>query len=228
MASIKYDQKFKMIEAYCNIMLNNQLNSLIIYGDVGIGKTFTVRKSLKDKAIYYSGGVKGSEELARILYNNREGKTLVLDDFDSCMKTKEMKNILKTALQDDHTRIITYMNYRVNHKLPKKEQIPEQFKFTSSIIFVSNSKRIDPALRSRSMLIEIRLSKNDMLQRIKDCFKTFMPKIPMHFKEEVWKFIWENRAKIKTIDFRQFKFSIATRLKENEHWKDWVLCNLNF
>ena len=45
---------------------------------------------------------------------------------------------------------------------------------------------------------------------------------------EVWDFLNVNKSKIKHIDFRQFKFAVATRIKEPEHWKTWVLHNLNF
>lgn len=226
MAKLHYSERYDMIETYCKIIKNGQLNALTVVGTPGSGKSYMVKKVLGDDASYYQGGVKGSEDLIRILYNNREGEILVLDDFDSCMRTVEMKNILKTALQDVRERIISYPNYKVNYQLPKKFRIPEKFTFTSGIIFISNRDKIDPALKSRSMEIVLRPTKLEMLKRIEDCLEGFMPRLPMAVKEEVYKFIFNNRAKIKKIDFRKFKFAVATRCAEPEKWKNWVLHNL--
>ena len=131
------------------MIVDGNVNSLYVYGTSGSGKTYTVQKTLKEKNAQYrifSGGVKGTRELVKLLYTYRDDMILVFDDFDSVMKNKEQKNILKIALQDEKIRTITYVDLS---KRPKRDLVPNTFEFTSGIIFVSNQRRIDSAIKSR-------------------------------------------------------------------------------
>jgi hypothetical protein len=100
-------EQFDLLERYVKIVDSGILKALYVHGEPGIGKTLTVEKLLpktNDKYQYFSGGVKGSYELAKILYNNREGKVLIFDDFDSVFKTQTQVDVLKIALQNKPVR----------------------------------------------------------------------------------------------------------------------------
>ncbi len=224
-----YREKFEMLEQYIKMIINGYVNSLFVYGTSGSGKSFTVKKILKESNADYaifSGGVKGTRELVKILYDHREDEILVFDDFDSVMKNKEQVNILKTALQDERDREITYIDLS---KRPKKEKIPDRFDFSSGIIILTNQKRVDPAIKSRSMTVDMNLTISEMLNRIKDSIDTFLPKMPMKVKMDVLEFLFENKNILKDVDFRQFKFAVGDRLlrPDNDVWKKWVLVKLS-
>lgn len=229
MANLNYEERYEMVQEYIHQIARNLLNSLYIYGPPGTGKSHTVYAALKAEGVAYkqfSGAVKGVEELVRILYTYRDNTILVFDDFDSAMKSMETRNMMKAALQDDPVRTITYVN---NKPRSKKLEIPPQFEFTSSVIVITNETKIDPAIRSRSMTVNIILTKDQMLDRIRKFMKDFLPEVDMDTKLEVFEFLQENKNKIKHIDFRQFKFAIVNRLARptDNTWMRWVLVSLN-
>ena len=222
------DEQFEQLIQYLELMVRGVLNSLYIYGPPGTGKTKLTKDTLKAnkaQAKVYAGGVKGTQELVRVLYESRENELLVFDDFDSVFKSKEMINVLKAALQDEEERVITY----VVDKRRKKGAVPESFLFTSGIIFISNQPRVDPAIKSRSMVVNINMTQEEMLDRIKSVLGDFMPKVPMEFKLEVYEFLRGQSKNIERIDFRQFKFVLANKLcdKEGTKWQKWSLAMLN-
>jgi len=62
-------------------------------------------------------------------------------------------------------------------KTPEGKDIPQKFDFTGRVIFISNlaQKSIDPAIKSRSFVIEVALSPDDMVGYIEGMFDTIMP-----------------------------------------------------
>ena len=233
------EEQFNMLEKFVGLIHRGlAIKSLIVNGAPGIGKSKTVldtldklnKKNKKDVRVY-SGGVKGAYELAKILYQNRKDKIIVFDDFDSAFRTKNQVNLLKTALQDDaESKFISYVD---TTKKSKKDKIPECFEFNSRIIFIVNKLRIDSAIKSRSKIINIELSKDEILERIKQVLSGFIPKAPMDLKMEVYEFLKKNLNHAKTMDFRKFKFAVANLLIDKDErnttgrWKRWTLSELN-
>jgi hypothetical protein len=231
--NLKGFNPFKALEKYIYMMHRGIINSLIVYGRPGLGKskvTIDELKRLKTNFVVYSGGLKGAYELAKILYENRKDTVLVFDDFDSAFKTKNQINLLKTALQDEQTRYISYVD---TTKKARKDKIPERFEFTSGVIFITNKLRIDASIRSRSKTVNIDISTLQTLERIKEVLPEFMPKVPIEFKEEVYAFVKSNISKIRVLDFRLFKWAVANYLIDKDEnvkdgrWKKWTLNELN-
>jgi hypothetical protein len=104
--------KFKALRLYCNQIKkgNDNFKSLYIYGDGGIGKTFWVKKILDGlpQTKTLTGKISGYTGLVKVLYENRVGKILVLDDIvtDKDMNNPAVANILKAALDPDPPRRI--------------------------------------------------------------------------------------------------------------------------
>jgi len=77
-------------------------------------------------------------------------------------------------------------------KVGTKIKLPASFNFTSRIIFVSNlpgDKFIkDPdlaAIRSRSMFVDVKLSREGVVERIKSLLPYIMPEVPIEEKEDL-------------------------------------------
>ena len=98
------------------------------------------------------------------LYDNSD-KIVVLDDCDSVFKDDDAVNILKGALDSYDTRKISYLTTK-----PLKDEfgshLPRSFEFTGKIIFISNisQSKLDEAIRSRSFVSDIDLTKKQMLR----------------------------------------------------------------
>lgn len=224
---LPYEEKFEMVATYSDMIKQGYINSAIIFGTAGIGKDHTVESVLGDDAVYYKGGIKGTYDLVKILYEHRKNSLLVFSDFDSCIKNIDQRNIMKAALEDKDKR---YINWGDHVKEAKKKSIPSKFEFTSGVVFISNIKRFDPALKSRSVPVDLNLTKNEILNRIKDKIEEFMPKIPLKIKMEVLDYIISIKSDVRKIDFRQFKFSVATYIahkNDKAKWQRWVKQLLN-
>ena len=223
-------EQFDLLERYVKIVDSGILKALYVHGEPGIGKTLTVEKLLpktNNKYQYFSGGVKGSYELAKILYNNREGKILIFDDFDSVFKTRTQVDVLKIALQNKPVRTITWVD---GTKRTKGDKLPENFEFTSSIIFISNKCRLDAAIQSRCKIMGFNTSKMQVLDYIKSKFGTFMKEIPLSVRMEVYNFFASNLASFPRVDFRLFyNVSIDCFLDYQDKRTDghWKLAALN-
>lgn len=227
--NLNYREKFKMIKTYAHMIGKGYIKSLIIYGTPGSGKDYAVEHILGKSAQYYGGSVKGVYDLVSILYKHRKDEVIVFSDMDSVMKTLEMKNILKNALEDQDLR---YIDYHDDRKQGKRNSIPSRFEFTSRVIVVSNMRRFDHALKSRSVSIEIDMNKYEMFDWIEFNLEQFMPKVPMEKKTAVLDYIKRHMESIATLDFRKFKQAVATYLANQEiddsiNWKEWILMLLN-
>jgi hypothetical protein len=238
---IPYKEQFDMLTNYIDVMGNGLINSMIVYGRAGLGKTKTIVQELKKRNINYivfKGGIKGSFELSRILYKNRKDTVIIFDDIDSVFRTASQINLLMAALEDEPERTVTWSD---STKKRVKDRIPETFTFTSGIIFVSNKPRINAALKSRSKVIRFEMNNKEILDRINEVINMdvketeYLPKVPKAFKLEVikWAYREVKRFRKDRMDFRLFKYCIANYLMDKEQkvtdgrWKRWSLREIN-
>ena len=167
-----------------------------------------------DSKWFYYQGLKASPfGVYKILYQNRDNKIIVFDDSDSVLKDPDVVNMFKAALDsgEDVREINWTSNLTVNVDLldnpeeylanldaalrdPSRAgqvgtriKLPSRFKFTSSVIFISNlpKSKFDTAIQSRSLFVEVRLSKDGMIERIKYLVAHMYPEIPLEEKLEM-------------------------------------------
>jgi hypothetical protein len=107
--------KFELLETaikqICDPM--SGVNGAFIYGTGGSGKTRTIMDLIKEngaweRTIFRTGAIQGFTGLVTLLFKNRRGKLVVLDDNDDILDNKKAINILKGALNMDNPRQITY------------------------------------------------------------------------------------------------------------------------
>lgn len=187
------------------------------------GKSFETMKTLdellgKGNYTVFSGAAK-PEEFVQILYNHRQNEILVLDDFsDKLLKNTEIVNVLKAALQNEKTRTITY------GKVAKKGlDYPPQFDFESGIIFISNYSKLDGAIASRSMVLEITLSNEEALEKVETTLENFHPEVDMATKRQALEYAKELAPGVKSIDYRMVdNILVAIQVSPN-NWKRMAL-----
>lgn len=153
------------------------------------------------------------------LFSNKDDMTIVYDDSDSVWKDADAVNILKSALDtykertlqwtsrsttnvemlDDAERELYYQKlYDAMMNSPEdlgtKIKLPNTFKFTSRVIFISNLKpeKIDSAIRSRSLFMDIYLAQEDVIKRIKSILPFVEPEVGMDKKLEVLEALEKN------------------------------------
>lgn len=141
------------------------INGIIVSGDAGTGKTYTVKKALKDtghqkNVEYIKGGKITAASLYVKLYLNRFAhRIIVLDDCDIIHHGDKnmIVPMLLGAADLGQNRSVSWETARKN-PLMEEFNVPGNFKFEGKIIWITNDKRtqIQKAVKQWAMAIDSR------------------------------------------------------------------------
>ena len=237
--SNKYDinTRFGFVEKLVNMVATGVQPSAVITGEGGLGKTYTVTKTLEangfkdisDLADFQVGSVintrkcftmvKGystAKGLYRTLFENNKS-IVVFDDCDAVLKDPIALNLLKGALDSYGKRIISW-----NADM-KDDDLPRSFEFTGRVIFISNmdQDRIDQAIRSRSMMIDLSMTLDQKIDRMEFIAKSdeFLPEYDAKVKSDALSLIREIKTECKEISLRTL-IAVSKIRASNKDWKD--------
>jgi len=192
--------------------------SLVITGSAGTGKTHLVKSTLTGMGLVESTDFvhfKGRATAAGLfvtLYDNSD-KIVVLDDCDSVFKDDDAVNILKGALDSYDTRKISYLTTK-----PLKDEfgshLPRSFEFTGKIIFISNisQSKLDEAIRSRSFVSDIDLTKKQMFARVEQLMDKMETGIPVAAKQMALSIMKELEEEFDGVNINLRSFIKAARI----------------
>ena len=209
---------FKNIERLTKMVGKGIQPSLVITGSAGTGKTHLVKQTLTDLGLEESNHFvhfKGRATAAGLfvtLYENAD-KIVVLDDCDSVFKDADAVNILKGALDSYDTRKISYLTTK-----PLKDEfgshLPRTFEFTGKIIFISNiaQSNLDEAIRSRSFVADVDLTKAQMFERVEQLMDKMENQIPQAAKEQAVQIMKELEAEFAGVSINLRSFIKAARI----------------
>lgn len=231
------NKRFEFVQQMVTMVGKKTIASAIITGQGGLGKTHTVLKSLKaqglidttDLAAFEEGykfnssksyrvvkGYSTAKGLYRTLFEGN-GQVLVFDDCDSVLKDPVALNLLKGALDSYGERWISW-----NADM-KDEDLPRSFKFTGSIVFISNmdADRIDQAVKTRAMCVDLSMTQMQKLERMEVIMKEdeFLPEYSIGFKQDALNLLKEVAHTVDNLSLRSL-IAVTKIRAENENWKD--------
>ena len=166
-------------------------NSLFVVGFGGAGKSRTIVSSLAADGITPVLVNSHITPLAlyQVLYENRDGRIIWLDDCDSIYGNLQVLGLLRSALWGQGSRIVTYNS----SQLP--DHLPSRFEFKSRIIFCANSipKKNEAflAVLSRSDVYELTLNNDEVLEQMRHLARDGYRSLSPELCEEVVSFIEE-------------------------------------
>jgi hypothetical protein len=232
------NERFSFVEKLVNMVASGVQPSAVITGEGGLGKTYTVTKTLEnagyqdisDLASFQVGAalnmrrcfttVKGystPKGLYRTLFENNKS-IVVFDDCDSILKDPVALNLLKSALDSYGKRIISW-----NADM-RDEDLPRSFEFTGRVIFISNMTQegIDQAIRSRSMMIDLSMTPDQKIQRMETIAESdeFMPEYDAICKSDALQLIRDIKDDVKEISLRTLIAVTKVRASNPTDWKD--------
>ena len=242
------NERFGFVEKLVNMVSSGVQPSAIITGQGGLGKTYTVMKTLEkaglediNQVLYKSlpgtvinpnkvyvpiKGYSTAKGLYRTLFENAKC-TIVFDDCDSILKDPVALNLLKGALDSYGKRIISWNA----ESFGRDDDLPRSFEFQGKVIFISNmdQNNIDQAIRSRSMMIDLSMTDDQKIDRMEHIAKSdeFLPEYDAQFKADALALIREVKDEVKEISLRTL-ISVTKIRASNKDWKDlasYVLCN---
>jgi len=231
------NERFVFVEKLVTMVASGVQPSAVITGEGGLGKTYTVTKTLEangykdisDLADFQVGSIintrrcftmiKGfstAKGLYRTLFENNKS-IIVFDDCDAVLKDPVALNILKGALDSYGKRIISW-----NADM-RDEDLPRSFEFTGRVIFISNmdQDRIDQAIRSRSMMIDLSMTMDQKIDRMEFIAKSdeFLPEYDSTIKSDALSLIREIKSECKEISLRTL-IAVSKVRASNKDWKD--------
>ena len=229
--------RFGFVEKLVSMVADGVQPSAVITGEGGLGKTFTVTKTLESKgykdisdlADFQVGSiinmrkcftfVKGystPKGLYRTLFENNKS-IIVFDDCDSVLKDPVALNILKSALDSYGKRIISW-----NADM-RDDDLPRSFNFEGRVIFISNldEGKIDQAIRSRSMMIDLSMTTDQKIERMETIAAApeFLPEYDSTVKADALALIRELKDEVKEISLRTL-ISVSKIRASNKDWKE--------
>lgn len=231
--------RFGFVEKLVSMVADSVQPSAVITGEGGLGKTYTVTKTLADKgytdvsdlAGFQAGAilnmrkcftmVKGfstAKGLYRTLFENQKS-VIVFDDCDAVLRDPVALNLLKGALDSYGKRIISW-----NADM-RDEDLPRSFEFQGRVIFISNmtQDKIDQAIRSRSMMIDLTMTLDQKIDRMEFIAGSaeFLPEYDAKIKTDALGLIREIKDDCKEISLRTL-IAVAKIRASNDAktWKD--------
>jgi len=151
------------------VVVSGYSDSLILISDGGLGKSFTVLETLKEKSMEenrdfaYITTFATSLELYNLLFIHKD-KVVVLDDVEGILTDKKSISILKSALwSSSGKREISY--YSKTSLL----DAPNKFEFSGKLIICINeigNSRIIQALTSRCLFYSLEFDYEDKIELI--------------------------------------------------------------
>lgn len=197
------NERFEFLHDLTTMVINNHTQSLIVIGEGGLGKTYTVSKAIENSGLTsnkycFIKGYSTARGLYNLLYDHNN-KLIVFDDCDSVLEDKTSQNLLKSALDSYESRLLTWAA-----KMRPSDDYPQEFEFTGKIIFISNKSRekIFQPILSRSMLVDLRMSADEKIERMRHIVHKILPEFPIETKMMALNFINERKDICKDLSLR--------------------------
>ena len=228
------NERFGFVSDLVTMVASGATPSSIISGEGGLGKTYTVTAALKaaglrditeipvgevvpPKSTYrVIKGFSTAKGLYRILCENANS-ILVFDDCDSILKDDNALNILKSALDTFDKRIITWNTSR------DEDDMPRWFEFKGGIIFITNMPlaKVEQAVRSRAMCVDLTMTKAQKIERMREIMKSddFMPYVVESKKIEALALVDELKEKSKEVSLRTLIKTVKIANGGTSNWK---------
>jgi hypothetical protein len=239
------NERFGFVSDMVTMLANGAQASVVVTGPGGLGKSFTVSKTLNacgfkdistlddftvgtviktNKAFRVIKGYSTPKGLYRTLYENRDG-VIVFDDCDSVLKDPVSLNLLKGALDSYSRRIISW---RADIK---DEDLPTTFEFKGRIVFISNlaSTQIDQAIITRSMAVDLSMTRKQKIERMRHLLDSgeFMPEFDKVTKNDAMSLIDKLQDKVKELSLRTLIQVTKIRKSAGSNWSnlaEYTIC----
>lgn len=197
---------FKTIELFTMQVAMGNSNSLIVSGTAGVGKTHIITDTLSklglinNKDFFTYTGKATSAGLYEVLFLRRNS-LIMFDDLDNIWKDEDSVNMLKGALDTYPVREISKVtatntfdsvgmtDAEIEAQYKSTGKLPNRFGFRGKIIFISNLKKFDSAIVSRSLYVNIDLTQEEIVDRLKTVLYNISPGVKMDIKEEALNYL---------------------------------------
>lgn len=246
------NERFDFLTDLVTMVADRTSPSLVVTGEGGLGKTYTVNKSLISAGMQNAGdlvgygtdelltpsqsrklytvikGYSSAKGLYRSLFENRN-RVIVFDDCDSVLRDPTALQLLKGALDSYDKRIISW---NVDGGFGE-DDLPRSFEFKGGIIFISNLPlhKVDQAVRSRSLCVDLSMTLDQKIERMSVIIKSdeFLPEFDYTVKSDALHFVDKMKHDASEISLRSL-ISVTKVAARGGNWQrlaEYVLTAAN-
>jgi hypothetical protein len=223
------NKRFSMAAEIIEMIINDYITSVVLCGQGGCGKSYTVleilhkhgyqsRDSSKDKYYKHLRGSVSPMELYKFLYMHKN-ELIVFDDADAVFQTETSCNILKAVLDTTGSRTVAWYSGALD------DEIPNEFEFNGKIIFISNRvmDRIPNPIQSRAMLLDLSFTREELVHRMRELAPKMCPYLSERQRADLLDHIEKHVHVFKNISLRTLDKAAKIVKASKGDWKDTVL-----
>lgn len=271
------NEMYQQLEDYVEDIFNGDAYGLLIAGDPGIGKTFRMKKKLKELGLSPMDAnpqlekvpvieeeeddngnivevekgytwekpkisakeylfVKGTVTPKAVYgYGYLCGKNLIVfDDTDTALT--QNPNLIKAMLENNRSRKVDWGTAADLFDQGEKSLIPGNYMYEGKVIFITNKylSEINSAIVSRSQVIEINFTADEVLDIIKSLLKPLVDELNKEFNSQVnlkqaqtvYDYCIEIKEDYDKLDLRTFQQQVKEYAKGSPDWKKRIGRNL--
>ena len=214
-------ERFRFLRKAVRMVAAGDAPSLIILGQPGLGKSFEVTRALAGMGLernadyFVIKGYSSSRALYEALYANN-GRLTIFDDCDSALCDRDAVAILKGAIESDKVRPVSWLT-----AAKRVAGIPRTFDFDGQVIFISNLpiEKIDPAICSRSLPVNVHMTPAEILQHMETILPTMDSRATPAQRRMALDFIRRHRPRIPHLNLRTLVTVLRTIVHDPAGWE---------
>ena len=237
--SQRISDRFEILEDLAIGSTTGEIRSLIVSGPAGLGKSFTIEKTLNqwdpDGTNYTitKGYVRATGLYKTLFAHSAPGQVVVFDDADTIFFDDTSLNMLKAVCDSTENRTVSYLAESQLFDDGTAERLPKSFEFHGTIIFITNydfdamiekGHKLAPhllAMMSRSHYIDLSMkTKRDYMVRIHQVIsKGLLDNVGLTHvaQQEVVSFLDANKDTLRELSIRvALKVASIRKLKEQK------------
>ncbi|CAL9977723.1 unknown function [Vibrio phage K469] len=136
-------KRFNVLEMMSQAVIEGKVRGLIVSGAPGIGKTHQFEKDLNraheegeiENLMHIKGKVTPLYLYETLYKNSKSNDVVLLDDSDNMFEDETSLNILKASTDSGDCRMVSYGS---TCKYLEDNDIPTQFEFKGTVVFITN------------------------------------------------------------------------------------------
>lgn len=216
--------RFDFVTQLTQMIINRDVNSFILTGSGGIGKSYNLLQTLgknnkvEDEDYIIVKGGTTARGMFDLFYNNPT-KLIIFDDCDDVLKDKRAINLLKGLLDTTgESRIAKWITV---------DGI-EEVNFTGQVIFISNLLKdtLPQPLVSRSYFVDLHMTSEELISRLNFILPNMEHQLELSERKECLDLLNKYKEFTSDLNARTLIKLFNIRASGNEHWEQLAIYSL--